>query len=187
MARRLNLFGAMVCLFMVSIAGVLWSGERLIQAYRYNAAIAGQASQDGSHPRIRFAEAVRLIKAGDISAGSEIYAQIASDEHAARWRRDAYYNLGNVYLREAIKLLDSEGLGAYDRVAPLLSMAKENYRGALRIDAGWIEAKYNLELALLLSPSLQSAVPTSRDEETEDEEKSSHGWPSIPGFPRGMP
>jgi mxaK protein len=44
-----------------------------------------------------------------------------------------------------------------DLAMPLLELAKQNYIDALRIDSENWDAKYNLELALILSPELDPA------------------------------
>ena len=55
----------------------------------------------------------------------------------------------NLYFREASQLRE---IGSNDLAMPLLELAKQNYREILRTDSGHWDAKYNLELALILAP-----------------------------------
>lgn len=190
MAYHLKLVWVMALCLSLSLLATVWTGLELYRTTRYNQALEKQAHDTGvaitdlTLPQARYAEAARLMRAGRSSDAIAAYAKLAAGDDAAL-SIAAHFNQGNHYLRQSISLLDNEGLAAYDRAAPQLSMAKAHYRQALRVKPDWVEAKYNLELALLLSPALQSA-PDSEEEE-EDDSKATHGWPSIPGFPRGMP
>ena len=62
----------------------------------------------------------------------------------------AFYNLGNLHLRAALK----NGAGRAAEALPLLELAKQAYRDALRVDPSDWDARYNLEQALWLAPEL---------------------------------
>jgi mxaK protein len=67
----------------------------------------------------------------------------------------AYFNRGNINLREALKLSSSDG-----RQIPLVELAKQDYRSALALDSSMWNARYNLEVALRVVPE----DPDSNDE-----------------------
>lgn len=91
------------------------------------------------------------------------------------------YNLGNVYLAQAQAEIDS---GRIERAMPLLTLAKQSYRLALRQDPGFWDAKYNLELAMRLLPEFDRIVGGDPD---DDAAPPSQLWTTVPGFPRGLP
>lgn len=55
----------------------------------------------------------------------------------------AYFNRGNINLREALTMTASDG-----RQIPLVELAKQDYRSALALDPKFWDARYNLEVAL---------------------------------------
>jgi len=59
----------------------------------------------------------------------------------------AYFNRGNIHLRDAIVL----SAGDTGRIA-LIGLAKQDYRNALLIDSSLWNARFNLEIALRLAP-----------------------------------
>ncbi len=189
MAHRLNfrLLPWMVILLATSLAALIWSGVKLYQAHNYHQHLSNQSFQTSQAADAVFANATLWAQRGQEQKALTLYAQVATigDRNL---RKAAHYNSANIYLTQATKLLEQEALSSWDRVAPLLALAKESYREALRLDPAWPEAKYNYELALRLAPAIESKTSTRRDEEeNEKAEERPSGWPSIPGFPRGMP
>ena len=92
----------------------------------------------------RIAEAAALLRrAADASAESKQGAK------QGELRSTAWYDLGNLYLREGLRLLQS---GADASALPLLELSKESYRNALLERPDLWDAKFNLELALRLAP-----------------------------------
>ena len=88
----------------------------------------------------RIAEAAALLRrAADASAGPK----------RGELRSTAWYDLGNLYLREGLRLAQS---GADASALPLLELSKESYRNALLDRPDLWDAKFNLELALRLAP-----------------------------------
>ncbi len=91
------------------------------------------------------------------------------------------YNLGNVYLEQAIEL--AEALQINEATA-LTALAKQAYRQALALDSGYWDAKYNLEVAMRLLPEMDRII-MENDEPIPD--KKAKLWATVPGFPRGLP
>lgn len=187
MARRLNVFQLMLLAFALSFAVSAWSIVHLYQAGTYNKALISRALHESRSADAIFANAVYWRNKGEAQKALALYAEAASGRQQGI-RKAAYFNSGNMYLSQVNQLLEEKGLDAFDQVGPMLAMAKESYREALRLDPAWHEAKYNYELVLRLSPMFE--LKKSRKNENEDEldnEEAIDGWPSIPGFPRGMP
>jgi mxaK protein len=127
----------------------------LNRAERVNRAIA-QASlteADLSIPEARFAQAVALAKNGQADAAIDAYKEQAAGSRADL-RLAAFYNLGNLYLREAQKEATQESTPAL----PLIELAKQSYRDLLRSDPGYWDARYNLERALWLAPEVEDPI-----------------------------
>ncbi|MDD1620798.1 MAG: MxaK protein [Methylococcaceae bacterium] len=99
----------------------------------------------------------------------------------ARLQSKSRYNLGNLYLTQAMVEVEA---GRINQAMPLLTLAKQAYRQALALDSGFWDAKYNLELAMRLLPEFDRVSPTEPD---DDAAKPSQLWTTVPGFPRGLP
>lgn len=91
------------------------------------------------------------------------------------------YNLGNVYLQQAIEQLEAKNINA---AQPLVALAKQAYRQALSLNSHFWDAKYNLEVAMRLLPEMDRI-----DMKDDDDAKAPPPqlWTTIPGFPRGLP
>ncbi|MDC9729261.1 MAG: MxaK protein [Methyloprofundus sp.] len=91
------------------------------------------------------------------------------------------YNLGNVYLEQAIELAESMQI---NEATALTALAKQAYRQALALDSRYWDAKYNLEVAMRLLPEMDRIVMEKDDHIPEKKAKL---WATVPGFPRGLP
>src|SRR5690554_127169 len=151
MAKCLKLFPWMVSLSAISLALSVWLTFRLYEDIRYNARLEANTPHNERNAEALFADAFLLARQGSIQQSLELYAEALSNgtDHI---RKSSYFNSGNLYLSKANQLLEEQGVEAYDQVSPLLALAKESYREALRLEPTWQEAKYNYELALRLSP-----------------------------------
>ncbi|MPS48348.1 hypothetical protein [Methylobacillus sp.] len=180
----------MLLLLVLATAGLAWSSVGLYRAGIYNQKLEAGELHAGNSARELFANAWLQAEQGQVEKALELYVEAAA-KGDDRLRKAAYFNSGNLYLTQSVEILENEGYASWDKVGPLMSLCKENYTKALLIDPEWIEAKYNLELALRLSPSFAGVKTPNRynedDDEVEEDEKRPDGWPSIPGFPRGMP
>jgi mxaK protein len=153
--RRVHvLFGAVALAFGVAAA---WQASRLDQADHVNHAIAvsaDAATLESSVPEARFARAAMLAKTDNFDEASKAY-KAAIQEDRSDLKRAALYNLGNLHMREAAKLVGTSS------ALPFVELAKQNYRDLLREDPEDWDARYNLERALWISPEL--------DQEADDE------------------
>lgn len=184
----LQAFPWMLFIGLLSIAGLAWSGHALYNAKQYHQHLHDKTLQNNTADDALLADAAYWTRHHHTEKALKLYAQAASSLNL-NIRKYANYNMANLYLREANKLLDTSGFDAWDKVTPLLAMAKESYREALRLDPNWINAKYNYELALRIAPTIESNSSRQKpdDDVLKDQETAPEGWPAIPGFPRGMP
>lgn len=162
--KRRTVHGVFAAVVVVCGGIAVYQAVRLQHGIRINEAIRNAtASQlDPRVPESRFARAVALVRAGKSAQALKEYTELANSERDDL-RRRALYNLGNLYLRDA--MTDGE---AYRSLA-LVELAKRNYRILLRESPADWDARYNLERALWLAPeSAQEFV----DEEPPEREQS---------------
>ncbi len=103
------------------------------------------------------------------------------DQGSLKNRAISRYNLGNIYLEQAIELAESMQI---NEATSLASLAKQAYRQALALDSKNWDAKYNLEVAMRLLPEMDRL--TMEEDEPVPQEKAKL-WATVPGFPRGLP
>jgi mxaK protein len=148
------LFGA-ACLALAALAAT--QGLRLAQAERVERAIAQAAepaAPDRGLPEARLAHALALGAAGRYEAALAALKALTQGGPGAL-REAALYDLGNLHLREALK----HAAGDTDAALPLIELAKQSYRDALRMAPADWDARYNLERALQLAPEIDEAAP----------------------------
>ncbi|HEY6643374.1 hypothetical protein [Povalibacter sp.] len=143
-------------------------GLRLHESEHVNAAVTGaRASEfDASIPQARFARAVALAKAGEFDAAIKAYKSLIA-ERRDELRPDALFNLGNLYMRNALA-----NQADPTQSLPLVELAKQSYRELLRLQPADWDARYNLELALRLAPEVEYEIDES-DEPPEREQSTS--------------
>ena len=95
----------------------------------------------------RFAAAAAATQAGHYEAAVTAWKAMVHGEREDL-RRAALYNLGNLHLREAMRIDPSDKV----RSLPLVELSKQSLRDLLRLDPDDWDARYNLERALWLAP-----------------------------------
>lgn len=175
--KRLSVHAAFA-VAAVTVAGLAaWQAMRLQQAVQLNgrivaasrmpagtpppAASASNAASANVNPEstvardapreVRLAHATALSKAGAHDAAFKVYSSLLEPGLSDAVSRHAQYNLGNMYLRQA--------LAAGDRsdTRPLVELAKQRYRDLLRAEPQDWDARYNLERALRAAPEEEEA------------------------------
>ncbi|MCX4190922.1 MxaK protein [Methylophaga sp. OBS1] len=138
----------LIMLIIGSAALAVMTGFRLWQAQQINAYISEPESFDvvPDDPRAHFAHANMLERQQEHDQALEALTRVLGEADADLLPL-AYYNRGNINLREALKLTSSDG-----RQIPLVELAKQDYRSALALDPLMWSARYNLEVALRVVP-----------------------------------
>jgi mxaK protein len=157
--RRRHLHLAFGIVALASAASAAYDLLKLQQAHRVNQAIARSAApqaQDASLPEVQFAQALELSAKGDYDGSLEAHKALLQNEPGAL-KEAALFNLGNLHLREALKHGSDEA--ARSQSLPLIELAKQSYRDALRGQPEAWDARYNLERALWLAPEADEAAP----------------------------
>jgi mxaK protein len=152
---------AIICAALALMLGsmMLFDGYRIYDASRFNGELrAGQYARAGEHASLhgQLANAYALHRGGQFQKAVKLYGQV---EEAAdsTIRPVIMFNLATLYLQRAM----ASGRHGRDVSLPLIELAKESFRELLRIDSSDWDAKYNLELAIRLSPE-------AADEEVEE-------------------
>ena len=178
--RTLLAFGVLMVL-----AGI--DGTRWWQAERVNAAIdqlvavkdsAAPPVGDDGPAELRFATALAAAKAGQVTRAVALYRQVA--EARPDLAPAALVNAGNALQREGRKLLSQDNRAG---ALPLLELAKETYREALRLDPSQWSARYNLERALRLAPEAE----TIDDSTASMPNQSERALTTMRSFTLGLP
>jgi mxaK protein len=150
-ALRIGALAASLAL-TAALATESWQLARALRVNRLLvaglAASGGSAAPAGDDPRLWMVAARQPARAGYVAQAAALLRRAADASHG-RVREAALYDLGNLYLREALKLKQS---GADASALPLVELAKESYRTALLERPDLWDAKFDLELALRLSP-----------------------------------
>ena len=131
-------------------------------------------------PEVRLARAVYLRQKKRYSEALDTLSLIVGQGNPA-FRAQCRYNLGNVYLDQAVQEIESQRI---NQAIPLLSLAKQAYRQALSLDSGFWDAKFNLELAMRLLPEFERISSGLPDDQ---QAQPAQLWTTLPGFPRGLP
>ena len=161
--KRRTVHAAFAAVALVCGGLAVFQGMRLEHGRRINEAIqiASASDLDSRVPESRFARALALSRAGKSEKALKEYTALAGSERGDL-RRRALYNLGNLYLRDALR--DDEAF----RSLALVELAKRNYRILLRESPSDWDARYNLERALWLAPESEQVVgddePPERDQ-----------------------
>lgn len=175
-------------LALLCLTGAAWQGWEWREARATGAAIAefaanrdiGPERRFSAPPPVRLAHALYLGRREQFADAQAVLAGLG-ETGGPGFRAYVAYDLGNLYLRQALHEAER---GEAGRAQPLAELAKAAYRRALRADPDFWDAKYNLETATRLSPDFD---PVDSGTEAPDEEAARKLWTRVPGFPRGLP
>lgn len=131
-------------------------------------------------PEVRLARAIYLRQKQRYNEALDTLSSLVS-KGDSRLQSQGRYNLGNVYLAQAMAEVEA---GRINQALPLLTLAKQAYRQALTLDSVFWDAKYNLELAMHLLPEFDRISNETPDDTAT---QPSQLWTTVPGFPRGLP
>lgn len=181
--RHISLWTALT----VSLSGALYSAAMLYGIRQDNDLIRQLTSGKdvavnkviGGEPELRLARAFYFKQKHRYDEALSTLS-LVMDKGDQKFQAKARYNLGNLYLEQAIQQAKAMNI---NEALPLTGLAKQAYRQALALDSGNWDAKYNLEVAMRLLPEMDRIdMP---DEESKNQK--SQLWTTVPGFPRGLP
>lgn len=138
----------LILLIIGSAAFAVGTGIKLWQTQQVNAYIADPEAFDSvpDDPRARFAYANMLERQQKHNEAMEQLTRVLGEADTSLLPM-VYFNRGNINLREALKMTESDG-----RQIPLVELAKQDYRSALVLAPKMWDARYNLEVALRVVP-----------------------------------
>ena len=162
--RRLH--GHLVFAAVAAISALVAGAEilRLVHAQEINAAIKDGSAREAPVPEGRLSRAVALSQKDYDGALATYKAIVQSGREDLR--RIALYDLGNLHFQQALRVGQSDE----EQSLPLIELAKQSYRDALRRDPDDWDARYNLERALRLAPETDedyedTGPPTPKEQE----------------------
>ena len=112
---------------------------------------------DESYPQVALSEASALSAGSQFEQAETLLVKLIDQHQSAPIGQAARYNLANHYLREGLRP-DQPGA----RKRPLIELAKQRYRDLLLIDPENWNARYNLEVALRISPEIAPGIEDKR-------------------------
>lgn len=132
---------------------------------------------DGSPPEIIFAKAWQLNRSGQFQEALHLYNSI---EHRMTLENleNVQYNMGQIYLTQAAKYWNTQGVWAYSQVLTWSSLAEKTFHEVVVANPSNWNARFNLEYTLHITPP-----PRKVDKADWVGHKSSvHSvYPGIPG------
>jgi mxaK protein len=164
----------------VAFAGA-WQWRHAVRVNQSVADATLRAPAPDAAPEAQLAHAIALAAPAN---GAHYQQALAAYQGVVNGPRDdlaraARYNLGNLYLREALK----DGAAQAFKAVPLIELAKQNYRAALRTDPDDWDSRYNLQHALQLSPEMEQGPLVDNPPPTQRERTTS----TLPGTQGELP
>ncbi len=138
----------LVAIAVISLGFIATTSYNLWQTKKINAFISGEAQTEEvpEHLKAQFAQAFNDAKQGNKEQALALLTKVL-ESNQPEVEAAAYFNRANIHLREAQALASDDSA----RIS-LLGLAKQDYRSALLVNSNLWDARYNLELALLMAP-----------------------------------
>lgn len=161
MARLNQLSAVLTVALLILVAGGGWEGIQVYRAVCHNQVLANIANLQptaNTKPDLLAAKANWYVQTGQTESALRLYTQALSQAEG-ELKQKLNYNLGTLYLEQAADLWNRQGVWAYSRVITLLSLARDYLREAVRLDPEDLNARYNLEYALRITPPPREREP----------------------------
>lgn len=154
--------------FAAALATAVLGGWRWVEAARINRVVAdgSAALAQVDAPHAHLARGLALARSGAVPEAAAAY-RLAARGGVASIAVAAWYNSGNLYLREARRLDSVDDTTSAEHGRAFAEQAKDGYRRALRLQPDYWPARYNLERALAWypDPDEETAGPAPRQSE----------------------
>jgi mxaK protein len=128
---------------------------------------------------LQAARARFLLRQGRFDAASAIADRMVAGGDPVS-RASLLYALGNAHLRRALDAFKTDPMR---QIAPIINVAKSEYREALSIDPQNWDARYNYDIGAALVRDADGAPPNKGADMARERAL----WPDIPGAPNGLP
>ena len=150
----------LVAVVIVSLLIVIQAGLSLLQINKINNFIGNNeiSEQVPEHLKAQFAQAYNDAQQDNSAQALARLTSVLTTQDR-ELQAMAYFNRGNIHLRQAQALMADD----ISRIS-LVGLAKQDYRTALLLNSSLWDARFNLELALLM-------VPEKANERTSDVKK----------------
>jgi len=177
--------GGICVVLVISLAAagtngfVLWRG---VQADRMIALLAAGKNIAVPHDDLGPLQAARarfLLRQGRFDEASATADRMAANGDPAS-RASLLYALGNAHLRRALDAFKTDPMR---QIAPIINVAKSEYRQALSIDPENWDARYNYDIGAALVRDADGSPPNKGADMARERAL----WPDIPGAPNGLP
>ncbi|MGH8558949.1 MAG: MxaK protein [Methylococcales bacterium] len=165
------------------IFAIVAESIRLHRLRQINLAISNPEKtviEDDSPVQIIFAKARHLSRNGQPQEALQLYNGI---EHRVTQEEleKVKYNMGHIYLTEAARYWNKQGVWAYSQVLTWSALAQKAFHDVLVINPSNWDARFNLEFALRISP------PPREVEKADWTGHKSSVHSIYPGIPGGGP
>jgi mxaK protein len=170
---------------VLGLAGVVWSSWEVWSRSKQNAALSAVVAGDdiavsaSSAPGLVLARA-RFLDRRDRFEEAQTFIDEALPGLPPHVQAGVLYNHANVYVERAIARIER---GDLDGAIPLINLAKDGYRRALRLDPNNYDLKYNFDVAMRLVRDFPPGGPDGEDETATPKKL----WTDLPGVPKGLP
>lgn len=167
----------LVAIVVISVIAIGQTGYGLWQTNKINAFISGDDESElvPEHFKAQFSQAFRDVEQDKPESALERLTRVLETDDP-ELEAAAYFNRGNIHLREA------QTMAADDTARiSLVGLAKQDYRNALLLNSSLWDARFNLELALLMVPE------ESPDNQTSAKGKGSRVVIKTVGFRVDLP
>lgn len=138
------------------------------------------AIEEDTPVELIFAKARYLSQQGDFQAALQLYQRM-SQKAGSKYFESAKYNMGHIYLTEAARLWNQQGVYAYSQVLTWSRLAQRAFREVLAVNPSNWDARFNLEYALRI------ALPPREVEKANWTGHKSSVHAIYPGIPGGGP
>jgi tetratricopeptide (TPR) repeat protein len=178
-------------LLALGLIGMVLSGHSIREIRRLNAAIADGtviADPSAAHDaRIRYAQGWLHAEKGEFREAARRFAETESAGDP-RLAAQAKLALGNLYFELGMAAANVAEGGSHQQGAAQLELAREAYRGALRIVPDFYPARYNLELLERIGPSRRTLGWSRETDGVTLQAFKRDGWAQMKDNPkRGLP
>lgn len=170
-------------LAVILIVAIVAESYQYYKIERINSSISHAENlevTEDSAPEIIFAKAWYFNREGKFQEALQLYHSI-EDRVTAQNLEKVKYNIGQIYLTQAAKHWNSQGVWAYSHVVTWSSLAAKTFREVVVKNPSHWDARFNLEYVLRIAP------PPREVDKADWKGRRSSVHSIYPGIPGGGP